>query len=77
MTSEELRKHLDEAPFIPFTIFTANGKSFKVDHPDFAMLTRGGRILILGLEDDSTASIDVMLATHIETHPTGSTSDVG
>ena len=69
MTNDEVRKLLEDAPFMPFSIHTAGGKSFKIEHPDFAILTRGGRILVLEMESEARAFIDVMLATHIETHP--------
>ena len=77
MTADQLHLQLNAVPFIPFTLHLANGKSFRVDHPDFAMLTHGGRILITGLEGDTAAHVDLMLATHLEAHPPVSTNAQG
>lgn len=73
MTTDEMKRLLHGSPFVPFTIFLAGGENHKVDHPDFATLSRGGRILAISLEDEEAfALVDVMLATHIVTHPISS-----
>jgi hypothetical protein len=69
MTTDEVRNLLDAAPFIPFTIYLPSNHAYKIDHPDFATLSRGGRILAVTMEGDAFVMIDLMLATHIETHP--------
>ena len=70
MYAKEAKELLDAAPFIPFSMYMANGKKFRIDHPELAMLSSGERFLVIGLPDDAVALADLRLATHIETHPT-------
>ncbi len=69
MTTEGVRHLLHAAPFVPFTIFLSANKAYRVEHPDFAFISKGGGIMAVSLEGDAIALIDLMLATHIETHP--------
>jgi hypothetical protein len=43
VTIQELRAHLEVAPFVPFNIVTASGKSYLVPHPDFLSFSPTGR----------------------------------
>jgi hypothetical protein len=43
VTIEEIRSHLEIAPFAPFNIVTAAGKSHLVPHPDFLTFSPTGR----------------------------------
>jgi hypothetical protein len=72
MTTEGVRQLLHAAPFVPFTIFLPANKSYRIEHPDFATISKGGGVMAVSLEGDAFALIDLMLATHIETHPTAS-----
>lgn len=69
MTTEEVRNLLTASPFVPFTVYLPTNRAFRVEHPDFATLSRGGRILAVSTEGDAFALVDLMLATHVETHP--------
>lgn len=69
MTNAEVQQLLHSAPFVPFTIHLANGSSFKIDHPDFATLSRAGQVLAVNTQGNAFALIDLLLATHLETHP--------
>jgi hypothetical protein len=69
MTADQVKTLLHAAPFEPFSVHLADGKSYLIDHPDFAMLTRGGRIMVVAIADDAAAHVDLMLATRVETHP--------
>lgn len=44
----------------------AAGRSVEVPHPDFAMLSRTGRILHVSLENDRTKAIDLLLVVSIQ-----------
>ena len=66
MSGETIREFLHAAPFVPFTIHTADGKSYTVDHPDFATLSRDGRVLVVNLEGSRFAWVDLALATRAE-----------
>ena len=74
MTTEGVRQLLHAAPFVPFTLLLPANKSYRVEHPDFAFISKGGGVLALSLEGDAVALIDLLLATHIETHPPVSTA---
>jgi len=69
MTPKEIRKLYDSAPFQPFRVHMANGKSVDVPHPDFMHLSPTGRRLIVDQMDDSFEIIDVLLITSLETLP--------
>jgi hypothetical protein len=69
MTTDEVQKLLHAAPFVPFTVYLPSNHAFRIEHPDFATLSRGGRILAVSTEGDAFNLVDLMLATHVETHP--------
>lgn len=74
MTTEGVRQLLHAAPFVPFTIFLPANNAYRIEHPDFATISKGGGVMAVSLEGDAFALIDLMLATHIETHPPISTA---
>ena len=48
-------KNLTEAmPFKPFVIYTADGRQFRVGHPEFAHLLRLHNTVIIEEEEDAT-----------------------
>ena len=71
MITEDVREILHAAPFVPFTIFLANGRTFRIEHPDFVLLPRIGHVMVISLENGAFAHIDLLLATHLETDATG------
>ena len=64
MTIELVREALHSHQ--PFRVFMADGRSVEVPHPDFAMLSRTGRILHVSLENDRTEAIDLLLVVSIQ-----------
>ena len=66
MHSMLIQKLLHAAPFAPCTVHVADGKTFHIEHPDFAALTQGGRLLFVSTEGDDFELIDVFLITRIE-----------
>ena len=40
----EIRERLDLQPFLPFTIYLADGRAFDVPHPEFLWLRDAGRL---------------------------------
>ena len=69
MTAAEVRRHYNAAPFRPFRIHMANGRSADVPHPEFMWISRTGKRLIVDMPDDSFEIIDVSLVTSLETLP--------
>ena len=66
MTSQQLRAALQATPYRPFTIRMADGRSFEVPHPDFLLLTPGGRTAFACQTEEEFSIVDVMLMTEIE-----------
>jgi len=64
MTTEVIQDALHSNQ--PFKVLTADSRCIEVPHPDFAMLSRSGRILHLALENDRTEAIDVRLVVSIQ-----------
>jgi len=53
-------------PFRPFTIRTAGGRDFRIDHPEMAWATPGGRVVFVATSEDSAAAIDLLQVTWVE-----------
>jgi hypothetical protein len=70
MTAEVIRDMLHAAPFVPFTVHVADGKSLMVKHPDFATLTQGGQLLFVNTVGDKFEWVDVSLVTRVESTDT-------
>lgn len=47
----DLRKHLEQQPFVPFTIHMADGRSLRVPTRDHIVLTRSRAIVVLDNDD--------------------------
>ena len=68
MTAGEIRQLLRGSAFRPFTVY-ANGKSFRISHPEFAALTGPGETLIVLHKDDNGFDlVDVPLIARVEVH---------
>jgi hypothetical protein len=78
MKLEKLREAMHAAPFQPFTIHVADGRSLHVPHPDFIAILGTGRTVFVTSPIDQTPSylmIDVPMTTQLEVHgvrPNGS-----
>jgi hypothetical protein len=40
MNPQEVRDFLKAAPFVPFRVYTSDGQSFDIKHPEMAFVTR-------------------------------------
>ena len=67
MTIQQLRTAHHTAPFRPFTVHMADGRSFHVPHPDFLSMSPTGRTVIIYRENDEFSVLDLLLMTEI--HP--------
>jgi hypothetical protein len=70
MTVEQLKNAIHSQPFRPFTLHMGDGRSFRVDHPDFISRSPSGRTVVVHGPDDSMSILDLLLMTEIEIHPT-------
>ncbi len=63
-----VRKMLDQRPFIPFEVVLSSGETFRVSHPEVAILNRLG--LVIAYPEDDTVNICAFLhMTAIRTLP--------
>lgn len=65
MIAEPIRKLLHAVPFAPFSVQLANGRSLRIPHADFALLTQGGRTMIVHTEGEDFDIVDVLLVTNV------------
>ena len=70
MTTDQFRTTLHLQPFQPFTIRMADGRAFKVVHPDFVAQSPSGRTVVVFQPDESYSLLDLLLMTELEVHPT-------
>jgi hypothetical protein len=70
MTADEIKDLLHATPFVPFKVFVAEQKEYDVPHPDFALLSYGGRVMAVNsTERDVIHLISVPLISRIEAQP--------
>ena len=60
-----IREALDASPFRPFAIRLANGRQYKIKHPDYAMLSPTGRSMMVYTVGDRAAAINLSLVTEV------------
>jgi len=66
MTVEEFTNVLHQQPFRPFNIRMADGRVFRVDHPDFVARSKSGRTVIVYGDDDKWSALDMLLMSELE-----------
>ena len=66
MTGQQLRTAHLATPFRPFTIRMADGRSFHVPHPEFLVMSPGGRTVFIFRDDEEFSILDLLLMTEIE-----------
>ena len=70
MTSDQFRSVWKAAPFTPFRIHLADGRSLKVPHPDYAQLSPTGRIAsVWDTDGNAFETIDLLLVTSLKPLP--------
>jgi hypothetical protein len=69
MTIEQLRQYHQARPFRRFVLHIADGSTVRVDHPEFLAHTPMGRTVLVGLPDESSRVIDILMITQIEVPP--------
>jgi hypothetical protein len=65
MTIQEIQRLRSAQPFEPFSVLAADGQEYDVPQPENIAQTPSGRLIIIGLPDDSSVSIDLLLVTGI------------
>jgi hypothetical protein len=66
MTIQEIHRLLSARPFDPFRVLVADGRTYDVRHPENIALGGKGRLIAIGLDDDSFVTLDLLLVTGIQ-----------
>ena len=66
MRTEQLRNTLKAEPFRPFKIHLADGRSFRVAHPELVSISPDGRSAVVWSSRRACDIIDLMLVTDLE-----------
>jgi hypothetical protein len=74
MRVEEIREAQRAEPFRPFVLHLADGRQFVVDHPEFILLSRNNRTVVVDDVEGNIELIDSMLVTSL-TIPAGLARD--
>ncbi len=65
MTMNQFSREMSRRPFRPFSMVLVDGRTFTVDHPEFALIDRRGREVTLVAADNTRHEIDTRLITEI------------
>jgi hypothetical protein len=72
MRADDIRKLHDAVPFRPFSLVLADGRAFRVPHPDFLSVSPKGTALSLWAEDGSIGSyLDITLIAEVRMRTSG------
>jgi hypothetical protein len=71
MTIEQLRRLHRAAPFHPFEIHLADGRSLDVAHPECLAINAPGRTVGVALDDGTIEVVDLLLVTSLKPHANG------
>jgi hypothetical protein len=66
MSIDGIREIMQRQPFVPFCVRLTSGARVPVNHPQFAVMTRTGRRMVVAKADDSIEIIDVLMIEAIE-----------
>jgi hypothetical protein len=70
MIAPQLREARDAVPFRPFTIHLTDGRSYRVAHRDFLLITTSGRVAVVHQPTtDALDLLDVMLISSLAIDP--------
>ena len=65
MKIDDLRHAHQARPFRPFTIRVADGREYRVAHPEFLTFSVTGRTIVVSTPDDVHEIIDTVMITSI------------
>ena len=66
MARDAVYTALQERPFRRFSLRLTDGSLVPVPHPEFILLTQGGRTAVVNTEGEKVRILDLALATAIE-----------
>jgi hypothetical protein len=66
MTTQEIQRAMAAKPFEPFGLTVADGNSYVVRHRENLAFSGKGRLIAIGMEDDSFVTLDLLLVTGLQ-----------
>ena len=66
MTTEQVRKAREQAPFKAFTIYLSDQRRFEIPHPDFLWVMPGGRTIGIADENGTAEIVDLVHVTSLK-----------
>ena len=69
MTLEQIRFAREAVPFIPFTVFLADGRFHRIPHRDFLSFSPSGRMVLVYHPEDAWSVLDTLLVTELRFDP--------
>jgi hypothetical protein len=66
VTKEAVHSTLHSQPFKPFRLRLTDGSLVRVPHPEFIVVSQGGRTAIVNTEGEKFSIVDLALVTAIE-----------
>jgi hypothetical protein len=66
MTTQEIQRTTAARPFVPFRVLVADGRSYDIRHPEHLAFSGKGRLIAIGMEDDSFVTLDLLLVTGLQ-----------
>lgn len=66
MTKDAINTALNAAPFKPFSLRLTDGKLIPVPHPEFILITQGGRTAFVNTDGEKVSMVDLGLVTALE-----------
>lgn len=66
MTIEKFMEFVQAQPFRPFTIHTADGRSFYVPRPEYVARSPAGRTVVVNYGKERLAILDLLLVASIQ-----------
>ena len=67
MTLIEFSREMGRRPFQSFNLVLVDGRTFTVDHPEFASIDRRGRVVTFHAADNTRHEIDTRLIAELFT----------
>ena len=67
MTLIEFSREMGRRPFRSFNLVLIDGRTFTVDHPEFASIDRRGRVVTFHASDNTRHEIDTRLIVELVT----------
>jgi len=69
MTIQEIKRVHSARSFDPFKVHVADGRAFKVSHPEFMAQSQNARMIFITTSSGSLVGLDLLLVTGLETGP--------